>query len=119
MKVRAIRTRLKPGMEESYEQLHHRVPDELAAQLVRNGNSEWLIFRHGQDLFHVIFSDTSDDAAADRLDEASSSESEPDSLAGWHRAIAAHLVPVDGDATSAEMRFVWSLTENGGSPPNR
>ena len=109
MSIRAIRTRLKPGMEESYKALHATVPDWLATDLVRRGNSEWLIFRHGQDLFHVIFSDDADAVDGPPI------EHDP----AWHAAVAEHLEPVEGDAGSVPLELVWSLTENGGHPPRR
>ena len=109
MSVRAVRTRLKPGMEESYDQLHSVVPDELAADLVRRGHTEWLIFRHGQDLFHVIFTDGRESTAGDERGEAGATD--------YRALVSSHLEAVEGDAMSPSLSLVWSLSENGGHPP--
>jgi GntR family transcriptional repressor for pyruvate dehydrogenase complex len=49
-----LHTRLQPGAEERYDELHRAVwPDVLAA--IRSvGITRWLIFRDGLDLFHFV-----------------------------------------------------------------
>jgi L-rhamnose mutarotase len=49
-----LHTRLRPGAEKRYDELHRVVwPDVLAA--IRSvGITRWLIFRDGLDLFHFI-----------------------------------------------------------------
>jgi L-rhamnose mutarotase len=49
-----LHTRLRPGAEERYDEIHRAVwPDVLAA--IRSvGITRWLIFRDGLDLFHFV-----------------------------------------------------------------
>ena len=58
----AFRTRLKPGLEEAYDQAHAEVWPELVAAQRSLGIEHWLIFRHGVELFHVVECDDFDGA---------------------------------------------------------
>lgn len=49
-----LRTRLRPGMEEAYEQAHADVWPELLVAQRELGIERWLIFRYGLELFHVV-----------------------------------------------------------------
>ena len=53
MKV-ALHTRLKPGAEWEYDEVHRHVPAELARQIRAAGATEWTIWRSGSDVFHVL-----------------------------------------------------------------
>lgn len=53
MKV-GLHTRLKPGAEQRYDQVHTTVWPEVLAAIRRVGVTKWLIFRDGLDLFHYI-----------------------------------------------------------------
>jgi L-rhamnose mutarotase len=59
-----LHTRLKPGAEERYEELHRAVWPDVLAAIRRVGITRWLIFRDGLDLFHVVECDHYDDAIA-------------------------------------------------------
>ncbi|HYQ63031.1 L-rhamnose mutarotase [Actinophytocola sp.] len=50
----ALHTRLKPGREEEYEQVHAVIPRDLEIALRDAGVTAWAIFRDGLDLFHVL-----------------------------------------------------------------
>jgi L-rhamnose mutarotase len=50
----ALHTRLKPGREAEYEQVHAVIPSDLDVALRDAGVSSWAIFRDGRDLFHVL-----------------------------------------------------------------
>lgn len=50
----ALRTRLKPGNEETYDREHAQIPAELDAVMRANGVRSWRIFRDGLDLFHFV-----------------------------------------------------------------
>ena len=50
----ALRTRLKPGYEETYDREHASIPAELEAVMRANGVHSWRIFRDGLDLFHFV-----------------------------------------------------------------
>jgi L-rhamnose mutarotase len=50
----ALHTRLKPGREVEYEQVHAVIPRDLEVALRDAGVTSWAIFRDGLDLFHVL-----------------------------------------------------------------
>lgn len=50
----ALHTKLKPGKEAEYEQVHATIPDELDTALRAAGVHAWRIWRDGRDLFHVV-----------------------------------------------------------------
>ena len=50
----ALHTRLKPGRESEYEQVHATIPAGLDAALRAAGVHAWRIWRDGRDLFHVV-----------------------------------------------------------------
>lgn len=64
MKV-GLHTRLKPGAEQRYEQVHAAVWPEVLAAIRRVGVTRWLIFRDGLDLFHYIECEDYDRAIAE------------------------------------------------------
>ena len=64
MKI-GIHTRLKPGVEERYEEYHRAVWPEVLAAIRRVGITEYVIFRDGLDLFHCIECDDYDRAIAE------------------------------------------------------
>jgi L-rhamnose mutarotase len=50
----ALHTRLAPGKEEEYEQVHAVIPEDLDKALREAGVHTWRIWRDGRDLFHVV-----------------------------------------------------------------
>jgi L-rhamnose mutarotase len=50
----ALHTRLLPGKEEEYEEVHATIPAALDGALREAGVLSWEIWRDGLDLFHVI-----------------------------------------------------------------
>jgi len=64
MKV-GIHTRLKPGVEERYEEYHRAVWPDVLAAIRAAGINEYVIFRDGLDLFHYIECDDYDRAIAE------------------------------------------------------
>lgn len=64
MKV-GLHTRLKPGAEQRYDQVHAAVWPEVLAAIRRVGVTKWLIFRDGLDLFHYIECEDYDRAIAE------------------------------------------------------
>jgi L-rhamnose mutarotase len=49
-----LHTRLRPGAEERYDELHRAVWPDVLAAIERVGVERWLIFRDGVDLFHYV-----------------------------------------------------------------
>ena len=60
-----LRTRLKPGAEERYEQYHAAVWPEILAGMRGAGVTKWVIFRDGVDLFHYVECEDYDRAMAE------------------------------------------------------
>ena len=54
MQTVALRTRLKPGKEIEYEQVHRVIPGDLAIAIREAGATSWRIWRDGRDLFHLV-----------------------------------------------------------------
>lgn len=50
----ALHTRLKPGREDEYDQVHQSIPVELADAMRSVGVHNWTIWRSGRELFHLI-----------------------------------------------------------------
>ena len=50
----ALHTRLAPGREQEYEQVHAVIPEDLDKALREAGVHTWRIWRDGRDLFHVV-----------------------------------------------------------------
>ncbi|MEV4811691.1 L-rhamnose mutarotase [Micromonospora avicenniae] len=50
----ALHTRLKPGREHEYDDVHATIPAELAAAIRAAGVHGWWIWRDGLDLFHLV-----------------------------------------------------------------
>lgn len=104
MDIVALYTRLLPGKEEAYEQVHAVVPAELVADLRARGVSEWRIWRRGSDLFHVVH-------AADFRGFAASVATNA-VAEGWDEAMAEFL-EVGNDLSNPDgnlLREVWSLS---------
>lgn len=54
MQTIALHTKLKPGAEQSYEDVHRSIPEGLAAAIRGAGAQDWRIWRVGLDLFHLV-----------------------------------------------------------------
>jgi L-rhamnose mutarotase len=64
-----LHTRLRPGAEERYDELHRAVWPEVLAAIERVGIRRWLIFRDGLDLFHYVECDDYEAAIAELADD--------------------------------------------------
>jgi L-rhamnose mutarotase len=60
-----LHTRLKPGMEQRYDEAHAAVWPKILAAIRQAGVTKWLIYRDGLDLFHHIECDDYDRAIAE------------------------------------------------------
>ena len=59
-----LHTRLVPGAEDRYDELHRAVWPEVLAAIEQAGIARWLIFRDGLDLFHYVECEDYDAAIA-------------------------------------------------------
>jgi L-rhamnose mutarotase len=64
-----LHTRLKPGVEERYEEYHRSVWPAVLEANRRVGVTKYVIFRHGLDVFHYIECEDFDRAIADLADD--------------------------------------------------
>jgi L-rhamnose mutarotase len=60
-----LHTRLKPGVEERYEEYHRAVWPDVLEAIRRAGITKYVIYRDGLDLFHYIECVDYDRAIAD------------------------------------------------------
>jgi L-rhamnose mutarotase len=49
-----LHTRLRPGTERAYDELHRRVWPEVLDAIRQAGVTSWLIYRDGLEVFHAI-----------------------------------------------------------------
>ncbi len=110
--VVVLRSRLRAGQEAAYDAEHARVPDDLLAALRGGGVRDWVIWRDGRELLHLV--DVDDFAAL----QARLAGDEAD--ARWQAAMAAHddlADPVDQPLPApASPRLVWSLAAQAAVP---
>ncbi|WP_405970656.1 L-rhamnose mutarotase [Streptomyces sp. NBC_00988] len=106
MQFVALHTRLRPGMEEAYEETHREVPAALVHDLKARGVVEWRIWRHGRDLFHLV---ECEDYAAFAAGPATNETAET-----WGDRMDPYL-EVQNDLSDPDrnmMRAVWTMTGN-------
>lgn len=104
----ALHSVLREGQEAAYEREHARIWPEMLAALQRAGIREWMIWRSGRNLFHLV--DTDDLAASfaalgrDPID------------ARWQAHMAAYVdhFEEDPDAAGIGLRRVWTMSEQAG-----
>ncbi|MBV1856306.1 L-rhamnose mutarotase [Catellatospora tritici] len=107
MQVIGLHTRLRPGLEQTYERIHARLAPEHEQALRDSGVHSWHIWRDGLDLFHTIVCEdwVGMEEAMDKLELTHR----------WHEVIH----PLLDMAVSARgpLPLVWKLPEHGASTP--
>jgi len=98
----ALHTRLKPGTEAEYEQVHAVIPSDLDSALREAGVRSWTIWRDGLDLFHVV---EVDDYQTMRKQLAKHPANLP-----W-QATMAQLLDIEDDYSGDDsgIKLVWEL----------
>ncbi|AOS63050.1 L-rhamnose mutarotase [Actinoalloteichus hymeniacidonis] len=102
METIALHTRLEPGREQDYDEVHRVIPVELDAALRAAGVHSWRIWRDGRELFHLVeCEDYQSMRAALREDPAN---------VEWQRRLAPLLaVPDDYSGDDSGIPMVWQL----------
>jgi L-rhamnose mutarotase len=100
---RALYTRLREGAEDAYDELHARVPDDLADALREAGVRDWRIWRAGLDVFHLV------DVEDYRAMRAFLRE-HPANLAWQARVTGLQSLPDDYSGEDDGLLPVWSLS---------
>jgi L-rhamnose mutarotase len=98
-----LRTRLKPGAEERYEEYHRAVWPGVLAEIRRAGITKYVIFRDGLDLFHYIECEDYDRAIAQIAKDPTSTR--------WETEIATMMAVThdfSGEA-SDRMKMIFEL----------
>ena len=96
----ALRTRLRPGTEETYDREHKTIPAELEAEMRAYGVRTWQIWRDGLDLFHYV--EVEDYAAMqEKLRDSAANQA-------WQRQIN-RLLDGDFDAGDGGLSKVWEM----------
>src|SRR5204863_9322394 len=99
---RALHTRLKAGAEDAYDELHARVPDDLAVALRDAGVRDWRIWRDGLDVFHLV--DVEDYVAM-----RACLRDHPANVAWQARVTPLQSLPDDYSGEDDGLASVWSL----------
>ena len=104
MKV-ALHSTLRPGQETAYDEAHASIPDEMMAALRAAGITEWMIWRSGRHLFHMIECDDFDRAMAKLAGDPVNER--------WQERMAVYVESFVGDRGGADpgaLPEVWTLT---------
>ncbi len=107
----ALHSVLKPGHAAAYDEEHRTIPDDLVAAFSRLGIHDWLIWRSGEHLFHLVDCDDFD-AAMTALDGEPANDR-------WQATIGEHVdhFEVHGDDDAQPMPLVWRLAaQRDGTP---
>lgn len=97
---------LRAGQEVAYDEAHRVVPDDLHALMHRAGIDEWVIWRSGRHVFHVV--------EGDDLERALATIAEDPLDAAWQRTMDPYVESFEGDVDGVAgvgLRQVWALTE--------
>ena len=100
---RALHTRLREGAAEAYDELHARIPDDLAAALRGAGVRDWRIWRDGLDVFHLV--DVEDYAAMRAY-----LRDHPANVAWQARVTPLQSLPDDYSGEDDGLPWVWGLS---------
>ena len=98
-----LRTRIKPGAEERYEEYHRAVWPGVAKAIREAGITKYVIFRDGLDVFHYIECEDYDRAISQIARDPLSME--------WEAEIATMMETThDFSGTSSDrLRKIWQL----------
>lgn len=100
----ALHSVIREGAIDDYRTNHERVPDALAALFERAGIRDWIIWRSGDRLFHLVDCDDFDHAM--RIIRADPADERWQADIG--RFVEAFHGP-DGELEYAPLDEVWSL----------
>ncbi len=105
----ALHSVLREGQEEAYEREHARIWPDVLAALQRVGVREWVIWRSGSHLFHMVEADDFAGAMA-ALEHDPVNER-------WQEHMAAFVDHFEADPDGAAglgLRHVWTMSEQTG-----
>ncbi|MFD6177042.1 MULTISPECIES: L-rhamnose mutarotase [unclassified Isoptericola] len=100
----ALHSTIRPGAVGEYRQHHARIPDELRDVFERVGIHDWVIWRSGDRLFHVVDVDDFDAAFAALGDDPANARWQADIGRFVDRFFGA-----EGSPGLEPLEAVWSL----------
>jgi L-rhamnose mutarotase len=108
MKV-GLHSVLREGQEEAYEREHAEILPDVLAALRRVGVREWVIWRSGGHLFHMVEADDFAAAMA-ALEHDPVNERGQEHMAGF----VDHFEPNPDGPAGLGLRHVWTMSEQAG-----
>lgn len=99
----ALHSVLRAGHENGYDQAHQVIPEALAGLFTELGIRDWVIWRSGSELFHLVDCDDFDRAMAALADH-------PVNLA-WQDTINQHVDHFIPAGSLTGLKQVWQLSE--------
>jgi L-rhamnose mutarotase len=102
----ALHARLLEGKEVDYEAAHRVIPEDLLALLRRAGIHDWMIWRSGRDVFHIVDCDDFDRAVATMEGDPANRE--------WQALMADYVeepVRSPDAVASPGLGLVWSMAD--------
>jgi L-rhamnose mutarotase len=102
----ALHSTVTPGEVDAYREHHARIPGDLDDLFGRAGITEWVIWRSGDRLFHVV--ECEDFAEAMRIVDGAPANTAWQADIG--RFIAGFRGP-DGEDAFTPLEEIWSLTD--------
>jgi L-rhamnose mutarotase len=110
----ALHSTLREGRELDYERAHRVVRPDLLALLQRAGISEWVIWRSGRELFHLV--------ECDDFEAALEIIGRDPADVRWQRAMADYVETFSTNPDGAAgmgLREVWALTDQARAAANQ
>lgn len=111
----ALHTVLIAGQESAYDQAHAAIPAELVESLQAVGIRDWMVWRSGRDLFHLVDCDDLDASLTALADDPVNQR--------WQQQMARFVERTVTDPATPDrvaLRPVWNLaTQLGGEPEER
>jgi L-rhamnose mutarotase len=102
----ALHGTLREGREVEYERAHRVVPPDLLALFHRAGIEDWVIWRSGREVFHLVECD--DFEAAVKVIEQDPADQ------AWQRAMADYVERFAANADGAAgmgLTRIWAMSE--------
>jgi L-rhamnose mutarotase len=102
----ALHSVVRPGDVDAYREHHARVPADLERLFDRAGITEWVIWRSGDRLFHMV--ECEDFAEAMRIVGADPADT------AWQADIGRFVAGYhgrDGEDAFSPLEQIWSLTD--------
>lgn len=103
-RVVALHSVLRSALEEEYDVAHARIPDELVAAHRRAGIDDWLIWRSGRHVFHLVVCEDFE-AAIRQLEHDPANQR-------WQDFIGPYVDHFERSASGEmELPLVWRMTD--------